>query len=762
MSFEISSRLFQVRQSRSMSYGRGSWDRPITGKADSLLELDVDRKELADWDARWQRLSPSARETFLDVMRGPSRNQADHAPRSYVSASRIPPDVLDELIQAGFARVLEPHIGAKMRRVIAPADLYNFAQRVRTLRCLSPLSEGPSASLFQFVNQAFTTEKLLRILAEVMTPNGIHDIPRPDLAVERYVASYRWPEWVAGTLKDPLANRALELVRESDRPIPLLELVRRVDEANPTSARAAVDRLIVRLALFEDLDPLTYRIVVGLLPAVREGIRQAESALRRGRPALSICEKPRELGPDDSPIVEDLRAVLLEIAAEPPRVRQNGLLFQKETRRFQSALMPMPAWLVRLLEWSDAGRLDQATAWARNLELVYDIAEGTEVRIRLSQKGETWLASGLDRQYAQIYALASEPPLEYGYGPGFRRLFTAGPSGPWSGYVTDLTFLGEDFVARPDKAKRTYVSYWSLRPADMLELRRHLDRAMSTLKPDEFHRLESIAAHLAFGPHNPLNLGTDPTQVAVFLAGHPVPPLPEKREAAGRILIESFIRRRLIPLGCVRAAIDDEGKVCVARHPRLDAYFGREVPRSEMAPTADGAARVVVQPDFSVIVIGPNPAAAAELAPFCERSTGGAGHGAMILKLTRDSVVKAVGHGLEPDEVVARLRRHASNEVPANVLHEVKQWSTWVRRITPTTLTVLRCPDRETADRVVSALRKQAERLNDTLVALDAKTLTPADRTRLVAQGIVVETPVGAGAERKSAAKRKKRRRSGW
>lgn len=745
-----------------MSYGRGSWDRPISGKADSLIELALGRRELANWDARWHRLSPSARETFLDVMSGPSRNQADHAPSSFVSADRIPPNVLDELIQAGFARVVEPHIGARIRRVLAPADLYDFANRVRTLRRLIPLSEGPPARLFQFINQALTIEKLMRVLAEVLTPNGIHDIPRPDLAVERYITSYRWPEWVAGALKDPRVSRALELVRESDRPIPLLDLVRRVDEANPLSARAAVDRLIVRLAIFEDLDPSTHDIVVGLLPAVREGQRQADSASRRSRPALSICEKPRELGPDDSPIVEDLRAVLLEIAAEPPRVRQNGLLFQKEVRRFLSALMPMPPWLARLLEWNDEGRLAQAMAWARNLELVHNIPEGTEIRIRLSQKGETWLASGLDQQYAQIYALASEPPHEYGYASGFRRLFTAGPPGPWSGYVTDLTFLGEDFVARSEQAKKTYVSYWSLRPADMLELRKHLDQAMSTLKVDVFHRLENIAAHLAFGPHNPLNLGADPTQVAVFLAGHPVLPQPEKREAAGRTLIESFIRRRLIPLGCVRAALDDEGNVCVARRPRLDAYFGREVPRSEMAPTADAAARVVVQPDFSVIVIGPNPAAAAELAPFCERTTGGAGHGAMTLKLTRDSVVKAVGHGLEPDEVVARLRRHASNEVPANVLHEVKQWSTWVRRITPTNLTVLRCPDRETADRVMSALRKQAERLNATMVALDAKKLTPADRTRLVAQGIVVETPVGAGAERKPAAKPKKKRWNGW
>ena len=73
------------------------------------------------------------------------------------------------------------------------------------------------------------------------------------------------------------------------------------------------------------------------------------------------------------------------------------------------------------------------------------------------------------------------------------------------------------------------------------------------------------------------------------------------------------------------------------------------------------------------------------------------------------------------------------------MLREVQDWSNWVRRVTPSTMTVLRCPDRDTADRVMSALRKQAERVNDTLVAVDQKKLTSAERTKLLAHGIIVE-----------------------
>ena len=166
---------------------------------------------------------------------------------------------------------------------------------------------------------------------------------------------------------------------------------------------------------------------------------------------------------------------------------------------------------------------------------------------------------------------------------------------------------------------------------------------------------------------------------------------------------------------------------------------------------------MVVQPDFSVIVIGPNPAAAAELAPFCERTTRGGGQGALILKITRDSVVKAVSHGLEPAEIADRLRRHASNAVPANVLREVQDWSSWVRQVIPSTLTVLRCPDRDTADRVMAALKRQAERVNDTLVAIDQAKLTAAERTKLRAHGIIVQGDTQAGTIRPKARKKARR-----
>ena len=152
-----------------------------------------------------------------------------------------------------------------------------------------------------------------------------------------------------------------------------------------------------------------------------------------------------------------------------------------------------------------------------------------------------------------------------------------------------------------------------------------------------------------------------------------------------------------------------------------------------MAPT-----RVIVQPDFSVLVIGLDPSPAAEIAPFCDRAGGQAGQGVMTFKISRDSVIRAASQGLTASAIVARLKKFASVDVPENILREIHEWANWVRLVNIRNVTVVRCPDKETVARVVSALGKKSERLSDTLVAIHEPNLTSAERHKLRESGILV------------------------
>jgi soluble cytochrome b562 len=718
-----------------MSYGL--WGRVKEREPRAFFEKAYRRQTLAAWDAKWHGLSVQARYFFLHVVKGPVKKQAVPSQPPSVSADRFPPHVLEELAAAGFVEVQPARSRAFTDRVIACDGLYDFALRLRTFRRLHLLAADQPSEFENYVDHAFFGSQLIGVLSGVLRTVEIEDFVRLDEALQRYVMHHRWPGWVARALKEPLAERILDVVREAKGPIPLAELPGRLEGSKLDEVRSAVDKLVAHLALVEDLKPETWELMVGFLPAVREELIRVSQP--RERPPLLVCERPKEVGPDGSVIINDLRTVLLEVASEPPRLRQDRTLFHKEIERFQAPLEPLAAWLLKALKWSDDGRLNQALAWANALQLVKEVSEGKQHRLHLTSKGHQWLSSRLEVQYAGIYGLLTTFAARNDVYASHFGLFFSGLD-PFSNLGPgDMRFLGEHVtVLRVENGKRPPYC-WGAKPEDHQALRTYLDRTLAVLKPGVFYRLDSVELHLVLGEHNPLNRGLAPDQVVVFWANRPVPPLEEQREEAGRLLLDGFVRRRLIPLGCVRAAVDDEGRICIAREPRYDAYFGREVARADWAPTSEVAARVVVQPDFSVIVIGLNPAPAAELAPFCERTAPGGGQGAMVLKITRESVVKAVSQGLKPAEIVARLQRHASNEVPANVLRKVQDWSSWVCRVTSSTLTVLRCPDRDTADRVMAALKRQAERINDTLVAIDQKKLTATERNKLRSHGIIVQ-----------------------
>ena len=404
-----------------MSYGYRSWRRAKERETRAVDEKAYRRQPLAAWDAKWHGLSAQARSSFLTEVKGPSKNQADHAPSYTVSASRIPAPVLDELTAAGFVEVLAPKTGASTRRVLARGEIYDFASRVRTMHRLHLLTTDQPGELVKYVNHVFDPGGLVHVIIEVLRKAGIEDFHRLEIALQRYVSNFRWPGWVARTLKDPLVDRILEAIQAAEGPLPLVELPGRIPGSDPDKVRAAVDKLIARLVLFEDLDPKTWDIMVGFLPAVREGLIRAGRP--RERPPLVACDHPREMGPDESLIANDLRALLLEVASEPPRLRQDNTLFQKEVDRFRTAMEPLPAWLLELLRWSDEGRLSQALGWARALELVQEVSEGMQTRLQLTSKGERWLSSGLDEQYAKMYRLLNAAPSRQGMPTTYWRLF---------------------------------------------------------------------------------------------------------------------------------------------------------------------------------------------------------------------------------------------------------------------------------------------------------------------------------------------------
>ncbi len=68
----------------------------------------------------------------------------------------------------------------------------------------------------------------------------------------------------------------------------------------------------------------------------------------------------------------------------------------------------------------------------------------------------------------------------------------------------------------------------------------------------------------------------------------------------------------------------------------------------------------------------------------------------------------------------------------------MREWANWVRSVSTESVMLFRCPDAAATDRIVAALGRGAEKLNETMVAFASTILSDADRRKLLEQGIII------------------------
>jgi hypothetical protein len=717
-----------------MNYFGRSWGKPVDPR--ELHEKSWHRAKAIAWDDKWQALSVPARRAYLIDLKGPTK--AGSMTNSSSLVDKIADPVVAELTKAGFVEV-EAAKGKKAARIVPTQAPFDFSARLRAAHRYHVLGPTNRDELAKSIKHAFASQGETT-LQKVLATAGLNYSTRLEEGLELYVTKRRWPEWALASCKSAAARPLLEALMKAKGPIPLHRLPVVVKGFNSKDLLGALTELIASLAVFEDVDPETFELIVGLLPEVRDDLAEAKKP--RSRPLLVVCEHPKEVGPSGGLEINDLRVFLLEVASEAPRLRQDGGIFAKDEPRLREALPTRPGWIEDALKTSGERRLELTYSLARTLNLVEHETEDKTTWLRLSGKGRNWLAAGFEEQYANVYQHFRAVPKKNStkYDDEYYDDFEA--DGFSYGYSSfgDSKFLGIPVTVEPiptqGPAKRPYYYIEDMKPEQRDALRAALLEAFRSLPVGVFHVWESVLNHLCFGVDNPLSRGDDPAKLQISLDRRLIPGMPEHVEMAAKAVLELFLRVRLLPFDAVEAAIDAQGRLCIARLPRLDGFFGK--PYQADPAVSREASRVIVQPDFSVLVIGLDPGPAAELAPFCDRAGGKAGQGALTFRITRDSVIRAARQGLSGPAIVARLQKHASVAVPDNVLREVRDWANWVRLVNVRPVTVVNCPDEPTAARVVSALGKKAEPLGKCMVAIQSSHLSTAERQKLQEHGILI------------------------
>ena len=674
------------------------------------------------WDARWQSLSVEARRAFLHVMKPPAKALA--APQYGVILDKLEAKAIKELVEAGFARV-EPASGKKSGKIIALPATSDFSIRLRAMERYRLLGPNDFKLFEAYIRYAFLNQGE-GVIARVLDAVKFEGSFTLGESLELFVTTSQWPAWISKAINSKTSDAVLEVLKKAKGPVKLAELPTLVKGISAKDLSEALTDLVAYLCVFEGLAPETLEIMVGLLPIVVERLSEVGQA---DKPmAAIVCENPKEVAPPGGLVINDLRVFLLEIAGDAARLKQDRNLFAKEEQRFLDALPPLPEWVVELTQLKNQRRLDQTLDIAESLGFVETDRDDPAIWLRLGDRGRKWLSSGLEDQYREFYKMFSGDLTSTGIDD----------DDGYHGDDDESLFYGIRLAVHMVRAgnPRYYSYYMGMDEQSRTALRKSVYKAFESLPIGVFHRWESVLPQLLTPKNNPLTLGLDPTKTVILVNDRQIGRAPETIKQAGRFFLEAFLHFRLIPLDAFRAGLDDEGKLCVARLPRFAGYFGKKYDAGTDETSA--TTRVIIQPDFSVLVIGLDPTPAVEFAPFCDRKGGHAGQGALTFKITRESIVRASIQGLDAHAILARLKKYASVEIPINVTREIQEWAGWVRQVNVRQVSVIRCPDSTTASRVLSVLGKKAERLGETMVALHVPKLGSAERQKLQDQGILI------------------------
>ena len=473
------------------------------------------------------------------------------------------------------------------------------------------------------------------------------------------------------------------------------------------------------------------------------------------RAALKIEQTPppEPVGGETSTpgwLMEDLTTLVLAASSEPPRLKAGSAqvsLYVADQKRLVNLLpaVDVPEPLtdhLRLASARPPRRLAQAVELALTSELLRANKTGKSHTLELKEDAAAWIArppqSRLHwaRYMLRPFAFDDAPtrrqgplrwlPYTLSWDRALRMLLTHHPD------------AGLEWVARTLEPEAGPVSETDQPPA-----RRLVPLVWQAVREGDL--LKSLMRSLPATKGANAYVDRELRQMLQPLGE------PALQHQAWLAVVGHVLRGLLVPLGGVDLVAGGDSDLLDSLGPalRLNAVGRYLLGRTE-ALTADqvtsigvGAERpVLYQPNFEVVFLEPSPAAELTLGTLAERLDAPSPERVgSLYRLTAEGVTRAVARGLEPDEVLTRLRELSEKPLPRNVEAEVQRWADRTFRVTAEPTLLMRCPDRGQRDRLRAALGKHAQPAGEASVTLAKRHLTAAARAKALKAGIVIERP---------------------
>jgi len=508
--------------------------------------------------------------------------------------------------------------------------------------------------------------------------------------------------------------------------VPFHELPARFSDLPAAKLGVAIREGIAHLALFPTMRQEDMTPVLGLWPAIA-------ARLHRPAPAMPAAVRPDAIFHQAS-LMEDMTTVLVAAAANPLRLKiTDGSLFAIVQQELEASLVTLPPWGVAM-DWSSQPlRSNVAVTWLRGLRLIRTTDSEGRLALEPTPRGRQWLGGNAKQRLKAVLDHLKDPGQEP------------------SMIAESDDFLDDEYRPRacasfgnlsfvPD-AVRFHTS------VDQAALRSPLVNAYASLGNGDFFPLKEFVTWHVEQQTPLLKPGTTQQRPLIYYEWSWQRATVEDLENAWEQMLLAFFRFRLLPLGGLRLGIAGErGSICVVLTD-VGRYLLGLADDFDYGPEHDGQGAVVVQPNFDVVFLAPSPLAEAAIGRFAERHAKGGG---TLLRITKKAILAAASSGMTADQVLETLRRLSSKPIPANVTREIQGWFDQCRRIMVRPAVLIRCPDHETATRVIGVLGDRVLPISETVLELRAPGAKSEVLRKLQSQEIFVDRlPSGGNTSRR-------------
>ncbi len=502
------------------------------------------------------------------------------------------------------------------------------------------------------------------------------------------------------------SKRILEALILGNNPIPLTDIFILQNDRDAHTAAKTIRSLLHNIFIYISIDANTYRPVMGIHPSIHSFINAKNVELQTTDCPTVECPPF---------IIDDLTTLLVNMSLKPIPIKQKDHEpYAKSVKEIASRFYKLPDECNFMHTYTDEDRMTIAVQTAQSLSLAsLDFSAG-KISLKAQDSCKKWLKLPKNAKLENVMRTSRNF-----YQSKKNEDLTRNGIGEYFDWFEIIEALQEKYSRReanPELTGSLFNAFKKLAsPGGPVEQHAFIQDQVFFENPyfTLFHSQKPFL--LSSGWYNNDYCIDYKNMVDAWY-----------RE------LSSFIINWVIPFGLINLGKMKDANSYAISVNTIGKYFLGEIetlPKIE----APSVSSILVQPNFEIVFMGPDPAAEVQIGQFSDRLASGVG---TLFKISRSSILKSTSIGFDAEFVLRTLKNLSEKPLPSNVKEQIKNWSAQCRMVNIKKRILFTCPDKETALKIKASGKDKVEQISDTVIAVADSKFAKTLAKKLEAKGI--------------------------